>query len=166
LGKKEKIMCCKSLWKTITPFAIAFLLGILAASLFQKNNARDKNQLKSGERKIYSISAVDYGGGRGIETETVIKMPRTGNNQVLILQKPRAKYTDAARKNLTQGTVSLKVEFLADGKIGDVKVVKGLEGGLNEEAITAAKQIFFEPATRNGKPVSVVKTVEYNFYIY
>ena len=83
-----------------------------------------------------------------------------------ITSKPRAQYTDAARNQNVQGTVILRMTFSKDGSIGDIKVIHGLGFGLTEQAIAAAKQIVFHPKQINGVPVSVTKTVEYNFNIY
>jgi TonB family protein len=83
-----------------------------------------------------------------------------------IIAKPRAQYTDEARQNQVQGTVVLKVTLLANGSIGSVVPVTRLGYGLTEKAIAAARQIQFEPKKVNGVPVSVTKTVEYNFNIY
>ncbi len=83
-----------------------------------------------------------------------------------IISKPRPGYTDAARQNNIQGTVILRVTFLASGQVGGVSVVKGLPNGLSEQAIAAAKRINFEPAKTNGVGQSVTKQVEYSFSIY
>lgn len=85
---------------------------------------------------------------------------------VKILSKPRANYTDAARIDMIQGKVVLKVTFLASGAIGQITVVSGLRGGLTEQAVAAARMIRFEPAKVNGQAVSVTKTIEYNFAIF
>lgn len=83
-----------------------------------------------------------------------------------IISKPRANYTDAARQNNVQGTISLRVVFNANGTIGSVSPVNSLPYGLTEKAIAAAKSITFEPATRNGQAVAVTKVVQYTFTIY
>lgn len=83
-----------------------------------------------------------------------------------ILSKPRPGYTDAARQNNIQGTVILRVTFLASGQVGSVSVVKGLPNGLSEQAIAAAKRISFEPAKTNGIGQSVTRQIEYSFSIY
>ena len=83
-----------------------------------------------------------------------------------IVSKPKALYTDEAREAGTQGTVILKVTFLASGHIGGISVVKGLPYGLTEMAVTAAKNIKFEPKFDNGKPASITRTVEYKFSLY
>lgn len=83
-----------------------------------------------------------------------------------ILSKPRPGYTDAARSNNIQGTVTLRITFLANGQIGGVSAVSGLPHGLTDKAIAAARAIRFEPQMVNGVPQSVTKTLQYSFTIY
>ena len=85
---------------------------------------------------------------------------------IKILSKPQPRYTDAARQNSVQGTVTLKVTFTANGQIGSIAPVNGLPYGLTEQAIAAARQIRFEPPKKNGVPYGVSKTVSYTFTIY
>ena len=85
---------------------------------------------------------------------------------IKIISKPRPGYTDAARQANIQGTVLLRVTFLASGQIGSISSVKGLGNGLTEQAIAAARRIAFEPAKVNGQPQSVTKQIEYTFSIY
>lgn len=80
--------------------------------------------------------------------------------------KPRASYTDRARQAQVQGTITLAVVFSSDAKIRHILILKGLGYGLDQEAIKAARNITFEPESENGKPISVVKMVEYSFTIY
>lgn len=89
--------------------------------------------------------------------------PTTG---VKILTKEKPGYTDAARVANVQGTVTLKVTFLASGQIGSVSPISGLGYGLTEKAIAAARSIRFEPAQRNGVPYTTAKTVQFSFTIY
>ena len=102
---------------------------------------------------------MSLGGGRSVE-------PMTATLRPTILYKERAKYTEEARTNKVQGTVTLSVEYLADGRIGQVRVVRGLPDGLSESAIEAAKRIRFNPAVKNGVPVSVRGNIEFNFTLY
>lgn len=83
-----------------------------------------------------------------------------------ILSKSKPNYTDAARQRSTQGNVQLGVLFGANGTIAFAWVRKGLPNGLSEQAIEAAKKITFEPMKKDGKPVSVIKGVEYSFSAY
>jgi TonB family protein len=80
-----------------------------------------------------------------------------------ILYQEKAKYTEAARQNRVQGTVLLSIVFAADGRIANVRVVRGLPDELNDEAVKAANEIVFLPALKNGRLVSVRMSVEYTF---
>jgi TonB family protein len=83
-----------------------------------------------------------------------------------ILSKPRPGYTDSARQANIQGTVILRVTFLANGQIGSISPVKGLPNGLTEQAIAAARRISFEPKKVDGVGQSVTRQIEYTFSIY
>ncbi|HVF48104.1 MAG TPA: energy transducer TonB [Pyrinomonadaceae bacterium] len=97
--------------------------------------------------------------------EEAAKNPAT-DEPLRILSKPRPGYTDEARMNSVQGSVILKVTFEANGTIGAIEVVKGLERGLTEMTEEAARKITFIPARQNGTPVSVTKQLEYHFSVY
>jgi TonB family protein len=80
-----------------------------------------------------------------------------------IRKKPNPGYTEEAKSVGIQGVVVLRVEFRADGTIGDVQPVKGLPGGLTEKAIEAARLIEFEPELVDGQPSGKMLTVTYRF---
>ncbi len=92
--------------------------------------------------------------------------PKGPTAGIKIRSKPRPGYTDAARQNNIQGTVMLRVTFMANGRIGSISAVKRLSHGLTEKAIAAARRIAFTPAMRNGSPYTVTKRIQYNFTIY
>lgn len=105
-------------------------------------------------------------GRNGDETGTR-PPPSVGVTQAMrIIDKPKPSYTDGARQHLVQGTVILRVTFLANGSIGNVSAVNGLPDGLTEQAIAAARSIRFEPAKVNGQNQTVTKQVEYRFSIF
>lgn len=86
--------------------------------------------------------------------------------ELTILEKPEARYPPGSGNICVRGTVILRVTFLADGNIGPVFVVKGLPYGLTDKAVEAAAGISFIPKEVDGVPVTVNKTVHYNFSIY
>jgi TonB family protein len=90
----------------------------------------------------------------------------TSSLRPTILYREKAQYTQEARDNAIQGVVVLSVVFGADAQIRDIELVRGLPDGLNEKAIEAAKKIRFEPAMKDGQPVSVRGTLEYSFNLY
>lgn len=83
-----------------------------------------------------------------------------------IISKQKAQYTDAARTNNVQGTVTLRVTFLASGGIGSIVTIKGLPHGLTEQAIAAARAIRFEPEKVNGQARTTTRPVSFTFNIY
>lgn len=62
-----------------------------------------------------------------------------------------------------QGTLRLKVEFLASREIGKIIPVTRMPYGLTELAASAANRIEFEPEIRGGQPVSIFRTIDYIF---
>jgi TonB family protein len=83
-----------------------------------------------------------------------------------ILYREKAKYTEDARLNKVEGTVVLTIVFGADGRIHDIRTVRGLPHGLTESAIEAARKIRFHPAVQDGKPTPVRATLEFSFALY
>jgi TonB family protein len=85
------------------------------------------------------------------------------DTRAVIISRPKPGYTRDARRIGVQGYVILKVVLLANRKIDRVRVVRGLPGGLTENAIKAACKIEFRPALKAGQPVSQWLNVEYVF---
>lgn len=83
--------------------------------------------------------------------------------KAVILSKPDAKMTDSARRNKVEGVVVLSIVLSASGKVTDITTVEGLPYGLTEAAIGAAEQIRFEPALKDGCPISQRLKVQYEF---
>jgi TonB family protein len=94
-------------------------------------------------------------------SESIVRTPTVVPVQVL--SKPTPLYTDEARRLKVEGEVILEVEFCATGAVRVVRVVRGLGHGLDESAITAARQIQFKPATSEGRAVDYRTTVQIVF---
>jgi TonB family protein len=164
-------MDCKEFGKRVIPFMLALTVGVVAVAVFSGKAltvVREENS-----KNVNKIKALNAGNGRAaaacdgksdFEKESA-KEPRVVSG-IKIISKPRAEYTEEARFNQVQGKVVLRVTFTASGKIGGIFPVKELPDGLTEQAIAAARQIEFKPATRDGVPMSVSKPVEYTFTIY
>jgi TonB family protein len=92
--------------------------------------------------------------------------PKEVDVKAKILSKPQPAYTEAARKNQVSGTVTIRAVFSSTGQVTNVRAVNSLPDGLTERAIEAARNIRFVPATKDGHPVSMYVTLEYNFNLY
>lgn len=83
-----------------------------------------------------------------------------------IRSKPEPSYTESARKFGVIGTVRMRLILTSSGKVSGITVLTKLPHGLTQKAIEAARKIGFEPALKDGRPVSQYVTFEYNFNIY
>ena len=171
--------CGKNFGKRIIAFALALALGLLAASFLRKEISVTKIEKVEKVEKIEKVETVKpaettggigesrgAGEGEGIGCANYPSRESEPDSALKVLSKPQARYTEEARENNAQGTVTLKVTFLADGKIGTISPVNELPYGLTESAIAAARQICFEPAKKNGVPYASIRTVTYSWTIY
>jgi TonB family protein len=82
---------------------------------------------------------------------------------VEVLWKPKPVYTDEARAKKLEGNVTLEVIFHATGQVEVLRVTRGLGGGLDQSARTAAEQIRFRPGKKDGVPVDKTGLVQITF---
>jgi TonB family protein len=80
-----------------------------------------------------------------------------------LLSKVEPEYSEEARKAKYQGTVLLYVEVDTNGRAQNMRVLHSLGLGLDEKAMEAVKKWRFRPGMKDGKPVTVVATIEVNF---
>ena len=71
-------------------------------------------------------------------------------------------YPDIAKQARVQGVVILECTISPQGKVTDVKVLRGIPL-LDAAAIEAVKQWVYSPTLLNGVPVPVIMTVTVNF---
>ena len=72
-------------------------------------------------------------------------------------------YPEFARDAQIQGKVVLHVLVGKDGRVKNVKVIRGVTG-LNEAAVDAIKRWVFKPALSNNKPVAVWVEIPMDFH--
>jgi TonB family protein len=89
--------------------------------------------------------------------------PGSGIEAPQLLREVKADYTEDARRRGVSGDVVLEIVVRRDGSVGDVKVLQGLPGGLNDRAVNAVRQWRFTPAHRQGAAVDVIVEVAVEF---
>jgi len=89
--------------------------------------------------------------------------PGSGIEPPKLLREVKADYTEDARQRGIAGDVVLEIVVRRDGSVGDVRVLQGLAGGLNDRAVQAVRQWRFAPARRLGAPVDVIVEVAVEF---
>ena len=82
-----------------------------------------------------------------------------------IIREFKPSYTPGAMRERIQGLVEVQAIVLADGTVGDVRVVKSLdkEFGLDEQAVKTVKQWQFRPGQKDGAAVPVLVNIEMTF---
>jgi periplasmic protein TonB len=97
----------------------------------------------------------------GVQDSTIY-VPGNGVSLPQVVKQVKADYTEEAKQNRIEGKVGLEAVVLANGTVGDVKVVQSLDSvyGLDKNAVAAMKQWEFKPGTKDNKPVAVRIHVE------
>ena len=98
----------------------------------------------------------------GKKDDKVYKMA-DGITPPKLLKKVEPKYTPEAKDAKIEGAVVIKVVVTTEGKADNIEVVKGLDPGLDQNAMDAVAQWVFQPGTKDGQPVNVSATIEVNF---
>ena len=86
-----------------------------------------------------------------------------GVSAPVLLYKVEPEYSEEARKAKYQGTVVVYVEVDPSGRAVNPRILRSLGLGLDEKAIEAIRNWRFRPGYKDGKPVTVVATIEVNF---
>jgi protein TonB len=81
------------------------------------------------------------------------------------IDRAEPNYTDTARKARVAGVVVVEAIIDTHGSVDNVKVVKGLPGGLSEEAVKAVRRWKFRPGTLNGKAVATIFNLTVTFQL-
>lgn len=89
--------------------------------------------------------------------------PGSGIDPPRLVREIKADYTEDARQRGLSGEVVMEIVVRRDGTVGDVKVLQGLGGGLNDRAVQAVRQWRFSPAHRQGEAVDVMVEVSVEF---
>ena len=84
----------------------------------------------------------------------------------VVLYKALPRYTEEGRRRRVTGEITMNVELLPDGSVGDVKLMNSLGAGLDEKAVEAARKTIFLPAVKDRKFASFSLMVVMMFNIY
>jgi TonB family protein len=79
---------------------------------------------------------------------------------------PSPEYDEKARKKKIEGVVTLSMIVTKEGQTADIKVLKTLTPGLDQQAIKAVSRWRFEPATQDGNPCPMRVAVDVSFHLY
>ncbi|HEX4456935.1 MAG TPA: TonB family protein, partial [Polyangia bacterium] len=83
----------------------------------------------------------------------------------VLVNRVQPQYPEAARQAGLGGVVSMELDVLVDGSVGDVRVVRAAGLGLDEAAVAAARQFKFAPARQDGKPIASTVLFDQRFVV-
>ena len=126
-----------------------------------------------GDRKFYSLTLnmpnLNSGGGSWVIRFAELNHESSQDAAAENLSQPAAtRKVDPAyplqlmRENVT-GTVILYAIIHADGSVGNVRILRGVDERLDQFASRAIAQWQFQPAMKNGTPVDVEATFQIPF---
>jgi TonB family protein len=95
--------------------------------------------------------------------ERTVFTPQEVTRKARILKRVEPQYTMAASGAGVSGVVVIRAIIAPDGRLRNIRVIRGLPNGLTEEAIKAARETTFQPAIKDGRLVSQHIQIEYNF---
>jgi TonB family protein len=87
----------------------------------------------------------------------------SGVEPPVLRRRVEPRYTQEALKAKLQGTVVLEVVIRSDGTVGEVRILRGLDPGLDENAVDAVRRWLFVPGKFRGRPVDIVAEVVVEF---
>jgi tol-pal system protein YbgF len=125
-------------------------------------------RIRLGETVVVGTSKV-----RGTDQALVLLLtalpevykPGNGVSMPTLVAEVKPQYTAEARSAKIQGTVIVDCVVLTDGAVGDCRVVRSLDPGLDQQAITSAQQWRFKPGMKEGRPVATRVQIELSFSI-
>ena len=91
------------------------------------------------------------------------KAPTADLSQPMATRKVDPAYPTQLMRENVHGTVILYALIHADGSVGNVRVLRGVDERLDRFAVQAVQQWKFDPATKNGTPVDVEATFQIPF---
>ena len=109
-----------------------------------------------------STSGVKSGSAPAAPGRTLLPVTRVSQKPIP-LNSPMPRYTEEARQQDIQGVVIARVLVGANGTPRQVRIVRGLPYGLDEQAIQAVYQLRFCPAFSDGQPIAFWQSVQIEF---
>ena len=141
-------------------------VGVLENTTVEKDSHGPGTGAGAGSGTGTGLGAGDGSGigpGSGGGTGGGPFRPGSGIVPPRLLREVKADYTEDARQRGISGDVVLEIVVRRDGSVGEVRILQGLAGGLNDRAVQAVRQWRFSPAQRLGAAVDVVVEVAVEF---
>lgn len=124
----------------------------------QLQKASNDLQRKGGERSKTRFALLLY------ESQQKAYRVPLKDRPPQVLARGKVAHADMILQKKINGTVVLSIEYRADGSVGDVRLIKGLGFGMDENVIQAAREALFLPAVKACAFVTDWRNAEMTFY--
>ena len=132
----------------------------------EKNPPVDEAQMKELRQALAKIETryvADAASAREAEEKLAQMYQSSGDRKAKVIYRVEPEYPEDARAKKIEGTVLLGFTIDHDGLPQSIQVKRSLYPSLDQSAIDAVRKWRFEPALKNGQPVSMWVTVEVYF---
>lgn len=134
----------------------------------EKSRPADDLRLKEARQQLAELEAQSSNQEARLREaqQTAAEMQKTQTDRkARVIYRVEPEYTEDAREKKIAGTVVLTLTVDHEGLPQNIHVKKSLYPSLDQSAIEAAKKMRFEPAMKDGQPVSMFISVEMNFQV-
>ena len=91
--------------------------------------------------------------------------PGAGVSSPVVVKETKPEYPEDLMRAGVHGTVELEGVVQIDGSIDSIRVTKGIDERLDQEAVKALGQWRFKPGQKDGKDVRVLISIEMSFNV-
>ena len=126
-------------------------------------NEEDLKRVREDLTKIETEYPKDDTRVREVKETLAMLEAQSQNRKVKLIYRVEPDYTPDAREKQITGTVVLGLTVGHDGLPQSIQIKKSLFPSLDESAVNAVRKWRFEPAMKDGQPVSMYMQVEFYF---
>jgi len=124
----------------------------------------DESRMKDLRKRLAELETLNTAENGRAAQQSTPEMTRTQTDRkARLIYHVDPEYPLDAREKKITGTVVLTLTVDHEGLPQNIKVKKSLYPSLDQSAIEAARKMRFEPALKDGQPVSMFISVELNF---
>ncbi len=135
----------------------------MARDALERDMSRDEINLATALARECMTSDYQACESSGETSDRVYLPDEPGVSEPVVMWQVQPEYSEEARKARYEGVVRLDAIIHKDGSLQVLRVLRGLDFGLHEQAIEAVEQWKFRPALRYGEPVAVSMQLEVTF---
>jgi TonB family protein len=137
--------------------------------LYQQKQGSDSAQYSEAHKRFAELLAKYQESSQMSDTQKYVEAQKMLEQQYRETRKPKVirrvepVYPADAREKNIKGSVVLTMVVDREGNPQDIKIWRSLYPSMDQAAIEAARQMRFEPALKDGQPVSETLLVEFYF---